>query len=241
VGGPSLPPGLEALDVKRRGVWRHPLRNRRVARLGRLLRAGDDERLRHQFPAVAQALDGTAAAGAYILVENLEHGLALARGLPGWPLIAGPSPTTNGFSAADVEILLAGETARRQRPPFAIVTAAGMQTLVKPAPGVVIRADGGVGLPALGAVDLLMPATHPGRRMLLVDFDDRHHPVLRRKSRRRREAYARRGSGSRSSFPGRWASVPAAACSPCSPTWSASPPPGTAGSLALPRRRLPGP
>jgi hypothetical protein len=29
--------------------------------------------------------------------------------------------------------------------------------------------------------------------LLLIDFHDRHHPLLRRRSRRRQEAYAERG------------------------------------------------
>jgi hypothetical protein len=192
-GGPSLPPGLDDVEVKRQGIWRNPMRNRRIARLARLLHDDGADQLRRQFPAVAEALAGTSTASVFVVVENLEHGLELARKLSGWPLIAGPSPNTAGLSANDVQILLAGEEAREQRPPFAIVTAAGLQTMIKPAPGVVVRADGGVGLPVLGSIDLLMPTWHAGRRMVLVDFNDRHHPALRRWSRRRQEAYERQG------------------------------------------------
>jgi hypothetical protein len=68
-----------------------------------------------------------------------------------------------------------------------------MDSVFLPRPDVLVRADGGVGLPALGSMELTEPNSEPVRLLLVVDVDDRHHPVLRRRSRSRREAYDRRG------------------------------------------------
>jgi hypothetical protein len=59
--------------------------------------------------------------------------------------------------------------------------------------GVLVRADGGVGPPPLAPAQLIEPDDGPARPLLLLDFDDRHHPELRRRTRLRREAYAERG------------------------------------------------
>ena len=54
---------------------------------------------------------------------------------------------------------------------------------------VLVRADGGTGLPLLPDKIATVPATTQPARLLLVDMADKHHPQLRRDSRRRREAY----------------------------------------------------
>ena len=55
---------------------------------------------------------------------------------------------------------------------------------------ILIRADGGLGLPRLPQKLLTAPSGHPMPRLLLIDVADRHHPKLRKWSRYRREAYA---------------------------------------------------
>jgi hypothetical protein len=80
-----------------------------------------------------------------------------------------------------------------------IATAQGIGELDWSRLDVLVRADGGLGLPP-------MPTAPPGQiilreknlakarsgepRLLLVDLEDRHHPLLRRRSRERRAAYA---------------------------------------------------
>jgi hypothetical protein len=59
--------------------------------------------------------------------------------------------------------------------------------------GVLVRAEGGVGLPPLAPEQLVEPDDGPARPLLLLDFDDRHHPLLRRRAALRRRAYAERG------------------------------------------------
>jgi hypothetical protein len=83
-----------------------------------------------------------------------------------------------------------------------IVTALGIEVLDLSGVEVLIRADGGVGLPPMTAfppgkivfIENNLPEKPAGEpRLVLVDFDDRHHPLLRRWSRQRRAAYAARG------------------------------------------------
>jgi hypothetical protein len=60
-------------------------------------------------------------------------------------------------------------------------------------PGVLVRADGGVGLPPLAPEQLTERDDGPAWPLLLVDFDDRGHPQLRRRARLRWQAYLERG------------------------------------------------
>jgi hypothetical protein len=50
-----------------------------------------------------------------------------------------------------------------------------------------------VGLPPLAPTQLIEPDEGDARPLLVADFDDRHHPQLRRRARLRRQAYAGRG------------------------------------------------
>ena len=122
-GGPPVR-GRTPLEIKRNGIWRHPVRNRRIARTAQSL--GD------------QAL---------ILVENNEHRRQLRRLLPNHQII----------------------------------------TLLDPFPPkstIVIRCDGGVGGLPNSVVDNWIE---------LYDFNDRHHPVLRKRSGQRRAVYRQQG------------------------------------------------
>src|SRR5262245_10296919 len=79
------------------------------------------------------------------------------------------------------------------RPLPAVVTAAALPEVDLARVGVLVRADGGAGLPPLGPGQLVEPDEGPARPLLLIDLHDRHHPALRRQSRRRQDAYADRG------------------------------------------------
>jgi hypothetical protein len=185
-GGMPLPPGLAGVALQRRGVWQHPVRNRIAARIAAACAAG-----------TAQAVLGPAAAdappGVVVLAANAEHALALAARLPDWLLLASLDTHETGLTAGRVSLL------NRPVSPFA---ATAFRTITTPAvlphldwPGVLVRADGGGGggLPPLAPAQLIEPDDGPARPLVLVDFDDRHHPQLRRRARLRRQAYAERG------------------------------------------------
>jgi hypothetical protein len=149
--------------------------------------------LEQSCPAVASALMGRPATSVLVLVENVEHAEVLANRLPGWSLCAkdaaSPGPTLTGRVIATWE---------------------GAKDLDVSEWDVVIRADGGMGLtPLLDAeaivfgknniatnrapdpIDNYMGQTE--HRLLLIDFDDKHHPLLRKWSRNRWSAYAEKG------------------------------------------------
>jgi len=168
-GGPG-PEGVGVVALKREGLWAHPVRNRRVARLARSLAGGG---LAAEHPAVAEGL-GLDDPGIVVLVEGIEHAEALVPALPGWDLLPGSAGPAG-----------AGKVR-------AIATLDGLARPDRDGVDVVVRADGGIGVPAVLAHGWSTP--YPGGRpLILVDFDDRHHPDLRRRSRGRRRAYRELG------------------------------------------------
>ena len=98
-GGPAVAPGDDVVALKRRAVWLNPVRNRRLARLAGALAQGDLGRVAAESPALAARLGDGAESRVVVLVENVEHALALAERLPGWPIVTGPDVVTVGLSA----------------------------------------------------------------------------------------------------------------------------------------------
>ena len=190
-GGP-VPPCPDIVSLKRGGLWANPVRNRRVSRLAVALAAGDGPGLAAESPTIAAWTAGVDMSRVFVVVEAVEHALALADRLPGWGLLAGPDVATAGLPARHRHILEGRIRAGEGRPCRAIATLAGLGATDVEDADVVIRADGGVGIPE--ALESGLSMTYPaGRPLLLVDLDDRHHPELRRRSRARRGAYLDRG------------------------------------------------
>jgi hypothetical protein len=193
VSCPALPEAADILEVKRQGLWRNHARNRQVARLARKLQGGEWQALGEDFPAVPSKRPGVA-----VLVENVEHAEALASYLRGWPLA-----THHGWKSG----CIAKGFDETQGPVAAyeqgvIATALGIEVVDWTGIDVLVRADGGVGLlpvppSSLGQIvfreNNLPEPLRAGARLLLVDIEDRHHPLLRRRSQQRRAAYAQRG------------------------------------------------
>jgi hypothetical protein len=147
-------PAAIAVDRKRRGLWRNEPRNRAIA-------------LEAQRRATTQSV--------VVLVENVEHGQALQRALPHWPLLAlppGPTVVDPGPGTGRIVTFAAGPR----------LELAGVEVL--------LRADGGVGLPPIAERQLLEDHGSDGRSLLLLDADDRHHADLRPACRSRQRAYA---------------------------------------------------
>jgi hypothetical protein len=185
-GGVPLPPGLAGVPLQRRGVWQHPIRNRRVARLAAACAAGTAHEV--LGPAAADAVPGVV-----LLAGNVEHGIALAARLPeDWLLIASDVHEA-GLSREQVRRLHRPVSPFRAGPLYAVATPAVLANLDLSCAGVLVRADAGVGPPPLAPAQLIELDDGPARPLLLVDFDDRHHPTLRRRTRLRRQAYTERG------------------------------------------------
>jgi hypothetical protein len=83
-GGQRLSADTGIVSIKRQALWQHGLRNRRLAALARALVDGDYKRLDAESPVVAARLAGRGSSlKVALLVENVEHALALAERLPG--------------------------------------------------------------------------------------------------------------------------------------------------------------
>jgi hypothetical protein len=190
-GGMPLPAGLDVLRLKRQGLWCHERRNRLVARLARVVCAKDVERLQASFPAIAAARARTTGNRVAVLVENVEHALALTPLLAGWPVVTGRQVREQGLPGKARERLRARQSPWRLSAGGLIVTAAGLPDIDPGSLDVLVRADGGRGLPALRP-EQLVQRDGEDSPLWLIDLKDRHHPVLRRWARSRAEAYAER-------------------------------------------------
>lgn len=189
-GGPRLAPALDGVELLRRGVWAHPVRNRRVGRLAGALSVGDRGLIGKEFPTLSGAIhDLPRFASVVVLAGGLEHALALADGLPGWPLVVGPDAVTAGLPPRRLELLGRARWSGPGDPGVAVATAAGLGSVDLGVVDVVVRADGGVGVPH-GLASVPTAGVDGVRPLLVVDLADRHHPELRRRSRARRDAYA---------------------------------------------------
>ncbi len=192
-GGPKLADTEDTVDLLRQGVWLHPVRNRRIARLAAALAAGNLSSLGWlaNKPDVMHELGRCGPKpGVGIFCNNIEHAIELAGLLPGWRLVTGVPVRTNGLSSQGVEVL---KLARRQpsRPgKGVIVTEAGLSRIRRC--NVIIRADAGV-----GAIPTHWASTSAGacppRPALVVDFYDLYHSDLTRRSKWRRTQYLAAG------------------------------------------------
>jgi hypothetical protein len=196
IGGPPIPEYSHPSAIKRNAIWLHPVRNRRIAQLARALSAGDANSAIRLVPALVKDPIVQAPARAIILTENVEHALVLAEQLPAWPVLTAEEVSTAGLSARQRQVLQ-HRTQTQNAPAGLIATAAGLSPLGHPlwhfaaTWNVVLRADGGTGLPPLAswqAIDYLSTA-----RLLVIDCDDRHHPELQQRTRRRQRAYSQDG------------------------------------------------
>ena len=174
----------------RNGIWHDHLRNRRIQKLARYLQENDQQGLT-QFKKVYRATEGRDTRRTAVLVENVEHGLKIARKLPGWPLIAGPDVYLQGLKRQDQELFQSIAKTSSDNA-HGIFTITAIDRLDPRKIDVLIRADAGIGLPPIDNKRLLIPNTDQ-HRLLLIDFDDRRHHDLRVLTRRRKKAYDKRG------------------------------------------------
>jgi hypothetical protein len=191
-GGPSLSDTGSMTDLLRRGIWNHPIRNRRIARIGRILAGGGDRTLKAVVgddPSHELLSSYHPGAKVGVLVANIEQALELCRALPDWRLISDTTVLVWNMSYQDVEFLKAAH----QRPTWPnsgiIVTQAGLPRVS--GLDILIRADAGTGvIPTTWQAYADQATAQP---ILVVDFADRHHPVLRKRTRDRRQAYLQAG------------------------------------------------
>jgi hypothetical protein len=178
----------DALVVKRHLIWHHHTRNRRIAKLARSLVAGDVATLAADFPSVAGVLPDDHARRVIVLVDGVEHAVAIADRLPRWPIIAGDP--NERYLADWQRCVLTHRRGLWNTGANMIVTTAGADSLEisGDTTTVVIWASAGRHLPPLPPAWRVVPAGE-ARRLLIVDIDDRGHSMLAEWTRRRKKAY----------------------------------------------------
>src|SRR5262249_5994600 len=158
--------------------------NRRIARLARVLAREthmDVPAPITHVPHWYQVLETPRVA---VLVENVEHAVCLAQHLPQWGLCFGREVTLAGLSRQQRKMLLTRAVGEEPLLGNIILTMSAASGEVVGNIDALIRADGGLRMPSWMQNDLITPQDAP-RSLLVVDFDDRHHPQLRRWSKSR--------------------------------------------------------
>ncbi len=190
-GGPVIPEDADLTTIRRAGIWRSPVRNRRIAALARALAGNDAATLQNRFKHACRALDVRRGLRVAVLTDNIEHGVSLARGLTGWRVITGSEICVKGLPWKDRDLLdSVGTTSGVMG--NGIYTIAAADQVDPRAIDVLIRADSGSGLPPIEEAKWLQGNTS-SHRLLLLDFDQRTHNELGRSTRKRRRAYRVRG------------------------------------------------
>jgi hypothetical protein len=187
-GGNRLSSQQSDYVLKQLVVHEHPIRNRRIRRLAQALADNDHSVLQASFPQVAAHLGETHPGRVGVLVDTIDHGLVLAQSL-NWPLVAAEATNEQGLTEQQQAILERGRSRIRSKQPV-VATWEGLARAGRF--DVLIRADAGITLPAPPST-MLRQRHDKSRRLLLIDFSDRHHPLLRRWSRQRQEAYQDKG------------------------------------------------
>lgn len=186
-GDLRLPQDVNSLNLKRSGIWRHPVRNRRVSRIASAISVSDSVLLRQHLPQAASILEEQISGRIAVVVESIEHALNLAERLHGWPVVTGEDVIRAGLDAGQRQLL-----DERQGQPGGtgpcIATAAGLTSMDLTTVGVIVWTGAGAHLPPI-PVERLICSPHTPQQLLLVDLDDRHHPQLRRWTRDRQAAY----------------------------------------------------
>lgn len=123
----GLPPpsDVSLLELKRIAIGQHPIRNRLIARVAKVMRAANYSWLREHVPGTVPIIEGGLTGRVAVLVENIDHSLALAERLRDWPLVTGDDVIQHGLSGTQRRVL-----AERQAQPNGtgpcIATVAGL-------------------------------------------------------------------------------------------------------------------
>jgi len=171
-------------ELLRRAIWHHAVRNRRIATLARLLAECKPEAIAARYPDLAGAvkwINPGRPPKVAVLVETVEHALALSRTLPGWRVVTGSEPYLSELPESDCQRLTVPLPLFVPR----IVTSAGLTSRSLADMDIVIRAGGGWGALPVDPQDNCVSAN----TLLVLDCADRHHCELRQASRRRMEQY----------------------------------------------------
>lgn len=197
--GPGIDKAGGIVKLKRRGIWKEPRRNSRLAKMARTLVVGDVDTANQLARRLVQVEGGSVPRRTVLLADSVEHIAALAERLRSWPIRVNPEYFQEGLTDIQQRSLQRG-MARTVTGENLIATPDAMEETRPGTFEAVIWAGGSPGLPPIPWSHLVCRASDP-RRLLLVDVRDRHHPRLRRWSCQRRTCYEDAGWLDRSTNP----------------------------------------
>jgi hypothetical protein len=194
-GGPQVGQYDSTCELLRHGIGNHPTRNRRVARFAQALASGDAESIRQIMPLsnVEQLLSQCGPSprvGVY--AANIEQAAHLYGWLRSWKLVCGKTYNLDGMRPQQAELIRIAQNQPNRAGKGLIITPSGLPRVRTC--DILIRADGGVGsLPTAWAIKNTDVGVFEPTPAIIVDLWDRHHPVLRQRSRDRLNAYLEAG------------------------------------------------
>ncbi|WZP00366.1 hypothetical protein EP7_002006 [Isosphaeraceae bacterium EP7] len=182
-GRPAIPDHPSLARHLRAGIWHNEARTRIVANLARSNLA---KYASHPDPTAAP----TTRARVAVLAANLEHAMALFNRLEGWSIAAANHADLDGLPQGDRALVEVHDEVAEGH--GIIVTPSAIDGWFLGDLDVLIRADGGAGLPPK-LCGIAVPNELTSSPLRVIDLVDRRSAELRRRSRSRREAYRLRG------------------------------------------------
>ncbi len=172
------------LKIKQQEIWRHQVRNRLLCECAQAIHTGERSGPDSFLEKIISGPQRVA-----VVVENVEHASELLQRLTDWPLLTGAEVSFAGLPPVSIRRLK--EARKRPVTNAAICTYAAAGQMDYTQLDVLIRADGGTGLPP--GLDGTTMDVQDQQQLLLIDFYDRQHPICRQWSNTRKERYAQAG------------------------------------------------
>ncbi|WP_254511403.1 hypothetical protein [Anatilimnocola floriformis] len=186
-----LPHNWNGRQLRQKGIWCHPVRNRWIARLAKIICHQDWCAFREWQPILAEQLIDQISPNVIVMAESVPQAIAIARRMEEAPLVIDSQFNPDLLEASDRELM--------QRRPIGwnidgplIATPVGLTRISPRRAQTIIWAGSGPYAPPL-PVEYLSGRNTDQHRVTLIDFDDQHHAVLRRQSQLRGAAYRNAG------------------------------------------------
>ncbi|WP_020476385.1 hypothetical protein [Zavarzinella formosa] len=178
--GPLPGKNIPDENLKRQGLWDHPVRNQLICRLADLFQTGDIKAIRREFPMMAAMTAARLTGRVAIRVGCLDHAQAILALRPELSLIGDRSSGGQAAHHPRVSTALKREVSGSR-----LHLAVGVSKFAGPPSSVLINAS--------LAAPPESPETESGfgcpeGRLLVIDFQDEHHPRLREWSKGRMHA-----------------------------------------------------
>lgn len=170
-------------------LWTDRRRGRIIARLAVAVAERDTDVLR-RYPCLIDLLPTFRPPKVLALADDLRQATMLAKELPTWPVAMGADAHLGCLSEAEQTLLVARRVVEPQVWTNMICTRAALSQINLDRIDVVVRADGGTGIPY--ELSCLPPMSIVRPRLVVVDIWDRD-PALRARARARCDAYVQAG------------------------------------------------